>query len=264
MLCCLSAMTIMMSHSGGRGTQFNEGNTGAPGDDNKTCATCHNGGNFGTDIQITLKDVDGNQVSEYKGGETYTVSAVINTSTNPAGYGLQMVAIDNVNEANAGALSDPSGNAQIANTNNRMYLEQAGLSSVSEFSATWEAPTGAGAVTFYATGHAADGNGQSSGDEAQSVSMEFGENVVESTVEFKDNLFSINPNPVSNFTTITLDRTIDAVVNIHSASGQVLLSNTIQSKELTVDLTDFPQGTYSVTVTDSESKIVSTKQLIKI
>ena len=264
-LCFLTIMTIAMSHSGGRATQFSEGNTGAPGDDNKTCATCHSGGSFGTDIAITLQDAEGNDVTDYVGGATYTVTATINTTTAPGGYGLQMVGLINSSENNAGEMASASSNAQLAVVNGRTYLEQAGLSAINTFEAEWTAPTeGSGAVTFYATGHAANGNGQSSGDEAQSVSMEFGENIIESTVDFENDLFTISPNPVADFTTISLDRIVNGTLNVYSGNGQVIFTSDINSNEVVVNLTNYPQGTYLVSIANKENIVVSTKQLIKL
>ncbi len=258
-------MTLMMSHSGGRATQFGEGNTGAPGDDAKVCSTCHNGGDFGTDIQITLSDPEGTEVTEYLAGKTYTVTATISTTTAPGGYGLQMVGLTDIDDNNAGSLLNPSANAQLAEVAGRSYLEQAGLSSSNVFTAEWTAPAeGSGSVTFYAAGHAANGNGQSSGDQASQTSVAFGENVVESTVDFENDLFTISPNPVLDFTTISLDRVVNGTVNIFSATGQIVLTTAINSDSQIVNLTDFAKGTYVVSIRNNENTVVSTQQLIKL
>lgn len=264
-ICLFALMALLMSHSGGRATQFNEGNTGAPGDDNKTCATCHNGGEFGADIGITLTDLDGTEVTQYQAGKTYTVTATISTTSAPGGYGLQMVGLINSDESNAGSMANASTNAQLADLNGRSYLEQAGLSGPNVFTAEWTAPAvGSGAVTFYAAGHAANGNGNSGGDQATSTSVEFGENVVESTKDYIENLFTVSPNPVQDYTTIILDENVNGNISVYSSTGQLVFESAINTSEFVLNLSDFSTGNYLVSIFNSNNNSVSTKQLIKL
>lgn len=256
---------VMMSHAGGRAKQHQQGNTGAPGDNNLVCSTCHQGGNFGASIEIRMTDSDGNEVTEYEAGNTYTISAMVNTTTAPVGYGLQMVGLINASEENAGSFSTPSTNAQLVDLADRIYLEQAGLSASNTFTTEWTAPdSGSGSVTFYAAGHAANGNGQSSGDQATTGSAEFGENVVESTVDYDANLFSVNPNPVQDFTLISLDKEIKGTYSIISNSGQLVTSKEIPSTQFNIDMTTFNAGIYTLILSNETGNIVSSQQIIKM
>lgn len=256
-------MTFLMSHSGGRATSQGEGNTGAPGDDAKTCATCHSGGDFGASIAITLTDADGNEVSDYIAGQTYTVAATVNTTSNANGYGLQMVGLVDANNSNAGSLANQSTNAQIGQVGDRSYLEQAGLSALNEFSAEWTAPaSGSGSVTFYAAGQAANGNGQTGGDDATQASFQFGENVVESTVEFNTVDLEISPNPIRDITTITFDEMVNGKMNIYSTNGQVLISKSINTQSINLDLSTFNTGTYVLTIETEEG--ITSRQIVKL
>ncbi len=258
-------MTFMMSHSGGRAAQFNEGNTGAPGDDSKTCGTCHSGGAFGADIVISLVDQDGNEVTAYQGGQTYTVNATINTTVGPGGYGLQMVGLVNSDNSNAGAFANPSTNAQLSVAGARTYLEQAGLSAMNVFSTEWTAPSaGAGSVTFYAAGHAADGNGQTTGDQAVTASFEFEESIVESTIDLKRADFTISPNPVLDRTTIQFESFIEGTLYLSNAAGQYILTQDINGTQHFLDVSSIIPGTYSLSVMDKNNQKVYSKQLIKI
>ncbi len=252
-----------MSHSGGRATQFDAANTGAPGDNALTCGTCHNGGSFGTSIEISLIDSDGNTVSDYIAGQTYTVTATINTTSNPNGYGLQMVGLIDNGNTNAGTLANQSINAQLADLNSRTYLEQAGLSAQNQFSAEWTAPnTGSGSVTFYAAGHAANGNGQSGGDDSAQTSTSFSENIVESTIEFNTVSIEINPNPIRDITNIKFDEIVEGQMSIYNSTGQVMLSNSVFAETVSIDMTEYSTGVYYLTI--ETDKGITTRQLIKL
>lgn len=259
----LLMMTFLMSHSGGRAAQHGEGNTGAPGDDAKTCATCHTGGNFGADIVISLTDSDGNEVDSYIGGETYTVAATFSTTTDPGGYGLQMVGLVDTDESNAGTFANQSANAQISSVGSRFYVEQAGLSLENVFSADWTAPEeGAGPVTFYAAGHAANGNGGNSGDQALNVAFNFTENIVESTVEFNTVDLEIYPNPVRDITNISFDEVVKGQMSIYDVNGKVLMNQSIQTNSISLDLSTFASGTYMLNIQTEEG--ITARQILKM
>lgn len=256
-------MFVMMSHSGGRASQFGEGNTGAPGDNPSTCATCHQGGNFGADITIELLDNTGTAVTEYLPGKTYTVNAKVNTTSTPVGYGLQLVSLIDNGTKDTGGLSAPSANAKIANANSRNYLEQKSLSSSPLFSATWTAPAvGSGKVSFYAAGHAANGNGNTNGDQATKTSISFEESTTTSIIDEKALALTIAPNPTSGFTTISWNDQSETLIQVITITGQIMHAQTTKNSSLIMDVTNFNPGVYFVKVTETSTNVSATQRLV--
>ncbi|MDA9773751.1 T9SS type A sorting domain-containing protein [Saprospiraceae bacterium] len=260
----LFTMLVLMSNAGGRAAGAGEGNTGAPGDDAKVCATCHMGGNFGTNIAIEVVDASGNLITEYVPGTEYTVNATINTTTAPAGYGLQLVSLIDGTQADTEGLFFPSGNAQIVPLGNgRNYLEQVVLSSSEVFSAKWIAPAVAsGSVTFYASGHAADGYGSTSGDEAALGETSLTE-IVSAVDEFQSLGLTISPNPTENITTIKLENSSNMSVQLFDITGKKLFADNVNSDRYTLDLTNQQAGVYFLKVTDLDKNLFETRRVIK-
>jgi len=254
---------VLMSNSGGRAAGVGEGNTGAPGDNAKTCATCHMGGNFGTSIDIQIQDDTGAAITEYIPGNSYQVVATVNTATAPSGYGLQLVSLIDANQTDTEGLSDPSVNAQLIALNGRNYLEQKGMSSLSSFTANWTAPAeSSGQVTFYASGHAANGNSASSGDESALGAISITEMPV--AIEDYENLgLTISPNPVVNLTTITLDSKIDGKIELFDISGKMISSSNINSDQYTLDMSMYSTGLYFVKLTDQNQNLFETQRIVK-
>ena len=77
---------LSVSSSNGRATTAGEGNTGAPGDNNKVCSTCHSGGIFNPTIDIRILDEDGNMIEKYLPSTSYKVEVQIDaTEGSPIG-----------------------------------------------------------------------------------------------------------------------------------------------------------------------------------
>ncbi len=196
---------VFASNSGGRGGAANEGNSGAPGDDSKTCITCHNNN---AAVQVTMSidvlDGDGNSVvaDGYEPGTTYDVVASVNVADGmPSGYGFQMVALNAAEGQNGNSVntwSSPADNVQISSvTTGRDYAEHKGVSTSNEFRVKWTAPAeGSGTVTFYTCGNGVNTNGETGGDAAACNSLVFTEAMTSSTTQVDDVLeISIFPNP---------------------------------------------------------------------
>ena len=258
-------MFIHLSNSGGRAASAGEASTGAPGDGNTLCSTCHFGGNFGTSLEIQLLD-DGNLVTEYVPGESYTVLAKVNTTTAPVGYGLQLVSLIDATETDTDGLSNPSSNAQVTPLGGRKYLEQKGLSGSESFSAEWTAPAvGSGSVTFYASGHAANGNGSSSGDHAGKTSFTVTESVSTNTNE--DLLtfgIQILPNPTVDFINIDWIEQSKVSLQIFSASGSLVFTKIVNQDSYTFDVSNLKSGVYYVKMTNLSNSSTEVKKFIKL
>lgn len=208
-LCLTFLAFVFSSNSGGRAGAANQGNSGAPGDDSKTCVTCH--GNNAA-IQVTLSmdvlDDNGNSIvmAGYVPGLTYEVQTTINVeSGSPEGFGYQMTGINasmGQNGPMADAFSDPADNVQVATVSStgRTYAEHKGVSASNVFSVRWTAPeANSGDVSFYACGNGVNGNNETGGDNAACNTLLLPENTSLSTNTLDENItLDIVPNPVED------------------------------------------------------------------
>ena len=259
----LSFAFLFLSNSGGRATIFSEGNTGAPGDDSKTCASCHGGGDFGAEIEIKMFDDSGAEVTEYLGGETYTVQARVTTSSTPGGYGLQMVGLIDDGNTDTESFANPSANAQIVSAMGRTYLEQQGLSSSETFTTDWTAPAnGSGSVSFYAAGHASNANGSTSGDDPAQGSSTFQELAVSTSTDLGLNI-NVYPNPVDNFATVSWNQQKNVVITLYDLTGQVMVQNNILDAQTTIDMSNLNAGVYFLSIIDKKSNAKTVEKIVK-
>ncbi len=164
------AAVLMMGNSGGRAAAGGHGNTGAPGENDKLCVTCHNGGPYGPTITLLEVTKGGQLVASYVPGQTYDLELTVAASNgNPGGYGFQLTALDDKNNANVGTFQNLGANVKESaaqNTGGRTYLEhKGGASATRTFTTKWVAPAAkTGAVDFYYIGNVVDGNGAKTGD----------------------------------------------------------------------------------------------------
>lgn len=249
----VSAGVILISNRSGRGTVSGEGASGAPGD-GTTCMSgiCHgSGGPFGAEIEILLGK-DGEMVTEYTPGETYTMGIVVKTeSGNPTRYGFQMTALVDSDDSAAGLFSDIGSNAKAITLNNRTYLEHNNPSTVDDFTATWTAPEiGTGDVTVYAAGVAANGNNNSSGDSGALNSFTFSEANLSSVKVLTSEEISFSPNPTNNLINVTTELNKFMIYDVISISGAKVASGNV--KNYSIDISNIANGLYIVTVSGED------------
>ena len=162
--------------------------TGAPGDDSNACTACHTG---------TLNSGKGSVKILFPGGNTYTPGAkhhitVQVSDPDQKRWGFQLTARLNSDLANGQAgdlnpsdsltqvLCDGAGNPKpCPSPTTVQFIEHTvdgtrnGTSGGVSFEFDWTAPpAGAGSVTFYAAGNAANGNADPSGDHIYSTSLQ--------------------------------------------------------------------------------------------
>lgn len=144
------------------------GYTNAPGDIGN-CTVCHdtNAVNSGGG-SVTITGLP----AIYQPGQQYTLTVTVQQA-NRGKFGFQLTAIDS-NNARAGTLTPLGADTQINSVigpGGRQYIQhtQAGTNPTSNISRSWQirwtAPsTDIGTVRFYASGNAANGNGNNDGD----------------------------------------------------------------------------------------------------
>ena len=145
------------------------GVTGAPPGEG-TCFNCHAGALNDGVGSVTITGMP----TPYMPGQTYTLGVTVQR-TGQSRWGFEITALKASDNTAAGILSST---AQLTDTtrtfSGRMYVSHTTLngqdgtflgSSSGVWTFSWTAPAaGAGAVTFYAAGNAANGNGSSTGD----------------------------------------------------------------------------------------------------
>jgi len=187
LLVCIIALPIIASQATARSDGPPIARTGAPGEGD--CSQCHGALNDGLGGMITIDDVP----AAYVPGQLYTLSVTL-SRTGKSRWGFEITALD-AGDAPAGALaaSSPLTGYNTQGGTNRQYVYQTTNNGDGSFAGTangpvswtfdWTAPAaGAGAVTFYAAGVAADGNGNAdSGDPVYTTSVTSAEDVTTPT-----------------------------------------------------------------------------------
>ena len=262
----LVSAIFWMANADGRAASQNAGNTGAPGDEilagvPRTCQTCHStSSEITTSMSLSIKDVNGDDVTSYLPGQVYRVKISHIAAGAPDQYGFQMLALIDSDESDVAGFSNPTGNTQIATANNRQYIEQNGSSTESSFEADWTAPIeGSGNVTFYFSGNAVDGNNMNSGDGADTGST----TIVEAPTSDVSNAFyaelQIFPNPSNGIFNIAGINNSEATFELYDLLGARVMSKSILGQA--IDLGAFSDGVYLLRIQNEKQSITKKIQL---
>lgn len=238
LLLIASVILCLQAASGGRAANGGMDKTGAPNSFGTCGGYCHNstGLHPNTQFNILMKDANGQMVTTYVPGQTYTLECTVTSDGSPAGYGMQAVILDSLN-LNAGDLLNVSTSETQLTTisNGREFLEHQGISSTGVFVTTWEAPSvGTGIVTVYGVGIAVDGSGSEQGDDfAQAVPLLLSEEVTNSIAETasKSHRYTLYPNPSSGaFFIKNNSAEKQCIIKVYNLIGQ-----TIYQEHLTIE-----------------------------
>ncbi|MFZ9029422.1 MAG: choice-of-anchor V domain-containing protein [Crocinitomicaceae bacterium] len=228
--------------SGGMAAILSQDRTGGPLASG-TCAGCHSGGSFATNASIEVLDGSSNPVSTYTPGASYTIRLSVTAgSGSPSGYAGQMTALNSSNQMAGDMTATLTGNTQISVIGAVEYLEHTSISSTGVFEATWVAPTaGAGDVTLYGIGVAANGNFNTTGDLASSpTSLTLTEEIGATTINYANAGYCQNDvDPIPTQTGLTGVYSAGAGLSINSSTGEI-------------DLSASTPGSYTVTYTHTD------------
>ncbi|MBT8233119.1 MAG: T9SS type A sorting domain-containing protein [Saprospiraceae bacterium] len=238
----------LMSNRSGRGSIFGVGLTTSPGESGAYCGSvgCHFSGAFTPEVNISLLDSDGNSVSKYVPGQTYTVSMVADVTGTPAGYGFQIVSLKDADNSGINDWSDLTSQMQEFNINDRKYIEQNNIINSNTIELTWVAPAeGSGSVSFYGVMNAVNGNGNSGGDGADTSSVTIIEDVMSSNTNNNFDLVAVYPNPVESFINVRTTNPIKEI-SVIDASGQIM--QRIKNPSSTIDASNLSSGFYILNI----------------
>lgn len=257
---------IWMGSSGGAGAIQGADRTGGPVSQG-FCSQCHNGGSFGTDVQVFLTDLNGDTISEYVPETAYTLKVTV-IGEGAARYGFQSVALDTGNEG-SGAYGMAANGSQITSVSGRDYFEHSSPSTSGEWEIEWTAPSsGTGPVTFYAAGNAVNGNFAMSGDQPDTTSLTIAES---QTSSLKDRQLTniqmeLAPNPAQDYISIrwSNDVVTPRSLRIFDAAGHILLERDITGADeiLNQPIWDYPAGIYMVQISAQEG--FQSKRFVKL
>jgi hypothetical protein len=260
---------ISLGNKNGRASQAQRGNTGAPGDETQggqplTCMGCHNTGPIVASVAIHVLNAAGDTVSQYVPGQAYTARVTINASgPNLQGYGFQMIALRDSDNADLKAFSDVNpNNYKIATIpNGRKYAEHDNISTINTFDVTWTAPpAGTGNVTFYASGNGVNKNGTTSGDGAGVSSKtlsEAGTSLVAEWVEPVACLALPNPAQHDFLLRLTPATAGDFAFKAFNMGGQLVWQEQFSLpsglSEISVPAENWAKGAYVIAIEGSQS-----------
>ncbi len=256
------ALFIFNSNSSGAGAVQNADRTGSPVGSG-SCATCHSGGDFGTNVSVSLLK-DGETITQYQPGETYTYRVTINASNNPSAFGFQTVALLGSDNTNAGQFGSPPSTTQVTTLDSRQYFEHAARQTSGTIEIEWTAPAeGSGDVKIYAVANAVNNNSSTSGDSPAMLNepLTISEAVVSSI--FNVDRLSVNlqlyPNPTTDWLNMEVNGASTGAyqMQIIDISGKVLLRQDLDISEKQFvkgfSVSTFQPGQYFLRLTDGQA-----------
>jgi hypothetical protein len=259
---------VTMSNKKGRATTASLGSTGAPGDDNTVCQSCHNGPiNVGIEI-IALSQ--GDTVTKYEANKTYQIHVRVNhiSGNVPRGHGFQMTILNaekGKNGPNLKELLPLSTNVKLVTPRNgRLYGEQVDRSVTNLFEIQWTAPAqGSGPVTIYSAGAAVNANDNDSGDGASKASLQLDEMIVANKDEKSAAAFAIVPNPFADKFRIQGETQMLKSAEVVNLFGKTVYQASFIDDNKAIDLSNLPDGIYFLRLIDYKNQILKTQKLMK-
>lgn len=227
-------------------SQAPPGNTGSPGDGaNNTCAKsgCHVGTvNSGSgNVSIDASDIP---ATGWLQGKTYKIKVVV-AEDFVTNYGFQLATEDPNNNNNIGTLGTGGNSKVVVSFTN--WISHNGVSSTGDWTFDWTAPTGsAEEVEFYATGNAANGNGNNSGDHIYKTNINVKRDMNPtgiSSVEL-NTAFRILQNPVSDI--LKLESTSGILFALYTLNGEMVKTFYSTSDRTEINVSDLSGGMYII------------------
>jgi len=249
--------------SGGAAAILGIDKTGSPLS-TSTCTQCHGPSSANTTLNIQVKNLTNNIVTEYIPGDTYTIEAIVSNSSSN-GYGMQMVALNSSN-TQAGAISATSTNTQVTSLSGIQYLEHSSIGAAAAtitYSATWIAPnSGTGTLTLYGVGISVNNNGTTSGDQTSSpINIQLTE-VIPTSINYSSTNFcenSTTETPTIIGLTTGIFSSTPSGLSLNTATGEInFTTSTTNSYTVTYTLgADVPTATVNINSTYNTTDAVT-------
>ena len=228
------------------------GYSGSPGDNSRTCNTCHSYSGSGYSPTFNVTGIPANG---YQAGQTYQLTLSV-SNVNTAKKGFE-ACVENASNQKQGTFSNADSNTQAIQSNTYITHTSAG-NTQSQWTFNWTAPTTAqGDLTLYFAVNMANGNGSTSGDyvQASSVSIPEDTNAVQ---EIVGDQIKIYPNPADEYIRITTNDYQFDQAEIKDVLGKVYPAKINNNR---IDVSFLPSGTYFLELKNAQYN--SIKQFIK-
>ena len=242
--------------------------SGAPADNNRTCATsgCHSGSASDRDGLITSNVPS----TGYIPGETYTMTVSI-TEAGISKWGFQATAQNSAGDLQGTyTLTNAAQTRLAAGTNGAKYVTHttagnSGSTGSKTWSFDWTAPAaGTGTVNFYTAAMASNNNGGTAGDLVYKDQLVLEEDLTTSAASTNAALsFNVFPNPTAGQEiVITTSKSSQASrLVIYNALGGIVKSENFAAGQHKVDVSKIPAGLYFIWLDQAGEK--SMKRFIK-
>jgi hypothetical protein len=242
--------------------------SGAPADNNRTCATsgCHSGTASDRDnlIASTVPSTG------YIPGETYTMTVSI-TEAGISRWGFQATAQNSSGDLQGSyVLTNTQQTRNSSGTGGIKYVTHteagnSGSTGSKTWSFDWTAPdAGTGTVNFYTAVMASNNNGGTAGDLVYKDQLVLEEDLTASAASISTALsFSVFPNPSSGQEiVVTASKSSQpSRLVVYNALGGIVKSETFNSAQHKVDVSKIPAGLYFIWLDQAGEK--SMKRFIK-
>jgi hypothetical protein len=148
-------------------------------------------------------------------------------------------------ECGMAGFNHPTDESYIGTSGGSMYngehsiFDELGLSDQSAGTPTW----------YYTTSH-------------PMVRMNFDPSIISQVSDFEQTIFNVYPNPTNGVFAIELDATVKYDLTVYNVLGQTVLSESINTMSITIDLSSFDKGVYTVELKDKNA-IYTEKVIVK-
>lgn len=250
------------------------GHTGSPNEQTCSKVGCHSGvadNSQGGSVVITSSNMTN---WEYVPGQTYSFTVTV-SEANRSTWGFAMEALK-ANGDNGGTLVAGTGSHILPATvggfsrNSVTHNTPGTGAGTKSWTFNWTAPSvDEGAITLYAVGLAANGNGNSSGDHVYKISQTLSAAVGINEQVLTDVNWNIYPNPTTDLVNMSFNLTEPARVKaqVLTADGRLVstLFDAMQAQGSTMrtaDMSDLAAGNYLVALSVN-GQVVSSKMIAK-
>jgi hypothetical protein len=256
LIAIISLPAVLLVYANSSGSQG--GYTGSPGDNGNTCTTCHTGNQVIEQEGWITTDIP---AEGYTPGMDYTIT-LTGMHENVQKFGFEMT-VEDIGNSKVGEFTILDDRTQFAAGSNQRVTHTSNGNVPSGDSNTWDvtwtAPSeGVGSVTFYAALNAANGNGNTLGDQIYTTMLEVNESSLGVGVQELADQIRMYPNPAS--TSLNLQLPENGQVRIIDMLGNQVIESSSTLKDQNIDVSNLTKGIYFVQVMIG-NEVVSLKML---
>jgi hypothetical protein len=251
---CLAAAALVVGLNFRASTSSSQppaGYTGAPGE--STCATsgCHSGNLNTGPGSVTLI----NPPANYIPGQIYPIQIQVDDATKSK-FGFELVALNSSNNQ-AGTISlSNTVNTAVQTNNLKSYASHKNASLNNIWTFNWHAPANnIGAVRFFFSGNAANGDGNTTGDNIYTGTFTLNPLATTGLKEEAAAAVKVFPNPAA--ASLNLELPNDANhLTVLDLSGREIFSRKETPVTSELDVSQYPNGTYFIKVDQERSSVL--------